>query len=39
MGTRRHPKRDKQIARIAEILNQQKASHINPDQFSGACQR
>ncbi|MCP5001423.1 MAG: NAD-glutamate dehydrogenase [Hyphomicrobiales bacterium] len=35
MGTRRHPKRDKQIARIAEILNQQKIRHIDPDQLLG----
>ncbi|MEX3011851.1 NAD-glutamate dehydrogenase [Hoeflea sp. TYP-13] len=35
MGTRRHPKRDKQIARIAEILNQQKNKYIDPDQLLG----
>lgn len=35
MGTRRHPKRDKQIARIAEILKQQKKSYINPEFLFG----
>ena len=35
MGTRRHPKRDKQIARIAEILSQQKHHYIEPDFLFG----
>ncbi len=35
MGTRRHPKRDKQIARIADILKQQKTSHVDPDLLFG----
>ena len=35
MGTRRHPKRDKQIARIAEILSKSKKPFIDPDRFFG----
>ncbi|MEM9106086.1 MAG: NAD-glutamate dehydrogenase domain-containing protein, partial [Pseudomonadota bacterium] len=35
MGTRRHPKRDKQIARIAEILKQKKTGYIDPDLLFG----
>ncbi|MDF2370859.1 MAG: NAD-glutamate dehydrogenase [Rhizobiaceae bacterium] len=35
MGTRLHPKRDKQIARITEILRGSKSKYIEPDQFYG----
>ncbi len=35
MGMRRHPKRDKQIARVAEILKKQKSHTIDPDFLFG----
>lgn len=35
MGMRRHPKRDKQIARVAEILKKQKSQTIDPDLLFG----
>ncbi len=35
MGTRRHPKRDKQIIRIADILKQQKSKYLDPGQLLG----
>lgn len=35
MGTRRHPKRDKQIIRVADILKQQKGKYLDPGQLFG----
>jgi len=35
MGMRRHPKRDKQIARVAEILRKQKKPTIDPNTLFG----